>query len=54
MRRVPTVISLDATPRNYDTVGAEYGHHAAAKAELAGTRRKFRWNQRDVRGRVRR
>ncbi len=26
MRRVPTVISLDATPRNYDVVGAAYGH----------------------------
>lgn len=26
IRRVPTVISLDATPRNYDAVGAAYGH----------------------------
>lgn len=26
MRRVPTVVSLDATPRNYDVVGAAYGH----------------------------
>ncbi len=26
MRRIPTVISLDATPRNYDSVGAAYGH----------------------------
>jgi len=26
MRRAPTVISLDATPRNYDMVGAAYGH----------------------------
>lgn len=26
MRRVPTVVSLDATPRNYDAVGAAYGH----------------------------
>ncbi len=26
MRRVPTVISLDATPLNYDAVGAAYGH----------------------------
>ena len=26
MRRIPTVISLDATPRNYDAVGAAYGH----------------------------
>lgn len=29
MRRVPSVISLDATPLNYDAVGAAYGHHAA-------------------------
>jgi glycosyltransferase involved in cell wall biosynthesis len=26
MRRVPSVISLDATPVNYDSVGAAYGH----------------------------
>lgn len=26
MRTVPTVISLDATPRNFDDVGAAYGH----------------------------
>ena len=26
MRHVPTVISLDATPRNYDEVGDAYGH----------------------------
>lgn len=26
MRRVPSVISLDATPINYDIVGAAYGH----------------------------
>lgn len=26
MRRVPTVISLDATPLNYDSVGDHYGH----------------------------
>ena len=26
MKRIPTVVSLDATPINYDTVGAEYGH----------------------------
>jgi len=29
MRRVPTVVSLDATPRNYDVVGAAYGHRAS-------------------------
>ncbi len=26
MQRVPTVISLDATPRNFDLVGQRYGH----------------------------
>jgi glycosyltransferase involved in cell wall biosynthesis len=29
MRRVPTVVSLDATPLNYDSVGPYYGHLAA-------------------------
>ncbi len=29
MRRVPAVVSLDATPRNYDTVGAAYEHEAS-------------------------
>lgn len=27
MRHTPSIISLDATPLNYDTVGAEYGHN---------------------------
>lgn len=30
MRRVPTVISLDATPLNYDAVGAAYGHQQSS------------------------
>ncbi|HLJ69541.1 MAG TPA: glycosyltransferase family 4 protein [Chloroflexota bacterium] len=30
MRRVPAVISLDATPLNYDAVGAAYGHHTGS------------------------
>ena len=29
MRRVPSLISLDATPLNYDTVGRHYGHRPA-------------------------
>ena len=29
MRRIPSLISLDATPINYDQVGAYYGHKAA-------------------------
>lgn len=27
-RRVPVILSLDATPLNFDRVGAPYGHHA--------------------------
>ncbi len=41
MRRIPTVISLDATPLNYDTVGAEYGHSAGNDGWL--DRRKMEW-----------
>ena len=44
MRRVPAVISLDATPLNYDTVGREYGHIAGNDSWLE--RRKYQWNQR--------
>ncbi len=32
MRRVPTVISLDATPANYDTVGSAYGHRRGTQS----------------------
>ncbi len=32
MRRIPSVVSLDATPMNYDTVGAAYGHRPASGA----------------------
>ncbi|GAC1308171.1 MAG: glycosyltransferase family 4 protein [Acidimicrobiales bacterium] len=31
LRRVPTVISVDATPLNVDEVGAGYGHSASAR-----------------------
>ena len=44
MRRIPSVISLDATPLNYDTVGAEYGHLAGNDSWLE--RRKYEWNRR--------
>ncbi len=40
MRRVPTVISLDATPLNYDAVGAAYGHHSAGGA-VEGLKRRL-------------
>jgi hypothetical protein len=32
MQRVPSVVSLDATPINYDAVGAAYGHQQAGGA----------------------
>ncbi|HVA89336.1 MAG TPA: glycosyltransferase family 4 protein [Chloroflexota bacterium] len=31
MRRVPSVVSLDATPINYDCVGSGYGHRASGR-----------------------
>ena len=34
MRRVPSVVSLDATPLNYDSIGAAYGHRAATAGWL--------------------
>jgi glycosyltransferase involved in cell wall biosynthesis len=43
MRRIPTVISLDATPINYDTVGRAYGHRPAAGGRL--DERKYQMNR---------
>jgi len=43
MRRIPTVVSLDATPANYDSVGAAYGHRGAGDGWL--DERKFRMNR---------
>ncbi|HXT36726.1 MAG TPA: glycosyltransferase, partial [Chloroflexota bacterium] len=31
MRRVPSVVSLDATPINYDCVGSGYGHQVSGR-----------------------
>ena len=42
MRRIPTLLSLDATPRNFDRVGAAYGHSAATGNWLE--QRKFDWH----------
>lgn len=39
---LPTIISLDATPINYDSVGAYYGHRAGGRLETL----KFRLNKR--------
>jgi glycosyltransferase involved in cell wall biosynthesis len=43
MRRVPTVVSLDATPLNMDSVGAGYCHRAATAHPVDQV--KFRWNR---------
>jgi glycosyltransferase involved in cell wall biosynthesis len=43
MRRIPSLISLDATPINYDQVGQYYGHRAAGGGFI--DRRKFQMNR---------
>ncbi len=43
MREVPTLISLDATPINYDTIGRPYGHRPAGSGLL--DRKKFELNR---------
>jgi glycosyltransferase involved in cell wall biosynthesis len=43
MRRIPSLISLDATPINYDTVGAYYGHKTAGTGFI--DRRKYQMNR---------
>ena len=44
MRRVPSVISLDATPINYDSVGHHYGHVSAGNGFI--DRQRFQMNRR--------
>jgi len=43
MRQIPSIISLDATPMNYDTVGAAYGHTPAGDGLVE--RQKYRLNR---------
>ena len=43
MRRVPSIVSLDATPINYDSIGPAYGHRAATGTWL--DRRKTAMNR---------
>jgi glycosyltransferase involved in cell wall biosynthesis len=43
LRRVPTIVSLDATPLNFDSVGAAYGHRPARGGWL--DRRRFQLNR---------
>jgi glycosyltransferase involved in cell wall biosynthesis len=48
MRRIPSVVSLDATPLNYDVVAGAYGDRADNEGWLA--RRKYQWNRATFRG----
>jgi glycosyltransferase involved in cell wall biosynthesis len=43
MRQIPSVVSLDATPINFDAVGASYGHQPAGDGLL--DRQKYRLNR---------
>ncbi len=43
MRQIPTIISTDATPLNYDAVGTAYNHKVGGNSLVE--RRKFLWNQ---------
>ncbi len=43
MRDIPTLISLDATPINYDTIGRPYGHRPAGSGLI--DRKKFELNR---------
>jgi len=44
MRRMPSVVSLDATPLQYDALGAFYGHAQSGSARVEGLKK--RMNQR--------
>ena len=44
MQRIPTIISTDATPLNYDTISKGYGHKVGGATLLE--RQKFLWNRR--------
>jgi len=43
MQRIPTVISTDATPLNYDSVGEAYEHKVGGNSLIE--RQKFLWNR---------
>ncbi len=44
MRRVPSVVSLDATPLQYDALGAFYGHAPSSNARMEALKKRL--NQR--------
>ncbi|MBC8139653.1 MAG: glycosyltransferase family 4 protein [Fibrella sp.] len=41
MRRLPSVISLDATPLQYDQIGAHYGHTVSSNASLEALKKRI-------------
>lgn len=41
MRQTPSVVSLDATPVQYDALGAFYGHHPSANARLEAIKKRL-------------
>lgn len=43
MKRIPTVVSMDATPLQYDQMGDHYGHRMSSRSV---ERLKFEWNRR--------
>ncbi|MBH8566916.1 glycosyltransferase family 4 protein [Nostoc sp. CENA67] len=43
MRQIPTIISTDATPLNYDTIGRAYNHKVGGNSLVE--HRKFLWNK---------
>ena len=43
MRKVPSIVSIDATPINYDSVGEAYGHFAGKINWLES--RKYKWHR---------
>ena len=43
MRQIPTIISTDGTPLNFDTMGTAYNHKVGGNSLLE--RRKFLWNK---------
>lgn len=50
MRRIPTVLSLDATPRNIDSLSAAYGHRVGAPAVEYVKRQVYRRVMRNAAG----
>ena len=43
MKKIPSIVSIDATPINYDTVGEAYGHNTGNNSWLED--RKYHWHR---------